>query len=62
VNSKVLIKELESNGWKLVRIKGSHHQYKHPDKSAVITVPHPKKDLPAGTVKSIRKAAELPIP
>jgi predicted RNA binding protein YcfA (HicA-like mRNA interferase family) len=55
----MLIKELEANGWKLVRIKGSHHQYKHPDKNAVITVPHPKKDLPAGTVRNIKKAAGL---
>jgi predicted RNA binding protein YcfA (HicA-like mRNA interferase family) len=55
----MLIKELEASGWKLVRIKGSHHQYKHPDKNAVITVPHPKKDLPAGTVRNIKKAAGL---
>ena len=34
-----LVKLLESDGWYWVRIKGSHHQYRHPTKPGVVTVP-----------------------
>ena len=27
----------------LKRVTGSHHHYKHPIKSGIVTVPHPKK-------------------
>jgi predicted RNA binding protein YcfA (HicA-like mRNA interferase family) len=50
---------LLDDGWQLVRITGSHHHYKHPEKRGLVTVPHPKKDLPIGTVRSIQKAAGL---
>jgi predicted RNA binding protein YcfA (HicA-like mRNA interferase family) len=50
---------LEADGWKEVRVKGSHHHFKHPTKSGLTTVPHPEKDLPAGTVNSILKQAGL---
>lgn len=59
LNSKDLIKLLEKAGWQHVRTAGSHHQLKHPEKPLVITVPHPKKDLPIGTVNGILKAAGL---
>jgi predicted RNA binding protein YcfA (HicA-like mRNA interferase family) len=59
VKSKDLIKELEAAGWVLVRIKGSHHQFKHPNQKLPLTVPHPKKDLKVGLVKAIRKQAGL---
>ncbi len=59
MNSAALIKELKADGWVLVHTVGSHHQFKHPRKAGKVTVPHPKKDLPVGTVKSIRKQAGL---
>ena len=37
--------------------KGDHHQFKHPDKPGKVTVPHPKKDLPVGTVPNIYRKA-----
>jgi predicted RNA binding protein YcfA (HicA-like mRNA interferase family) len=43
----------------LVRIKGSHHHFKHPVKKGIVTVPHPKKDIPKGTYNSILKQAGL---
>lgn len=55
-NSRNIIRRLESEGWVLVRIRGSHHQFRHPQTGARTTVPHPKKDLPPGTVRSIYKA------
>jgi predicted RNA binding protein YcfA (HicA-like mRNA interferase family) len=46
MNSRQLIKQLEADGWFLARVKGSHHQFKHPD-----------SDIPAGTLNNIRKQA-----
>ncbi len=59
MDSRELIKQLEADGWYLVRTRGSHHQYKHPIKSGVVTIPHPKRDLPKGTLNSIFKQAGL---
>lgn len=59
MDSRELIKQLEADGWYLVRTRGSHHQYKHPTKSGVVTIPHPKRDLPIGTLNSIFKQAGL---
>jgi len=58
-SSKELIKMIEADGWYLVRVSGSHHQYKHPTKSGKVTIPHPKKDFPIKTIKSILKQAGL---
>lgn len=59
MNSREVIKRLRADGWVHVRTKGSHHQFKHPDpeKPGLITVPHPKRDLPTGTLKGIFTAA-----
>jgi len=59
VQSGLLIKELEEVGWTLDRITGSHHIFRHRYNPYTIPVPHPKKDLPLGTVKSIRRRAGL---
>ena len=60
VKSADLVKLLVSNGWKVVRVKGSHHQFSHPDKPGrVVTVPHPRKALGVGLVHVIRKQAGL---
>lgn len=59
MNSTKLIRMLKEDGWKNVRTKGSHHHFKHPTKSGLVTVPHPEKDLPIGTVNSILKQAGL---
>lgn len=56
-NSREIIKRFKAEGWELVRIQGSHHHFKHPNKSGLVTVPHPRKDLPAKTLKSIYKQA-----
>jgi predicted RNA binding protein YcfA (HicA-like mRNA interferase family) len=59
MNSKDLIRMLRDDGWIKVRVVGSHHQFKDPAKKGLVTVPHPKKNLPMGTVKSILKQAGL---
>ncbi|WP_434155806.1 type II toxin-antitoxin system HicA family toxin [Pseudomonas sp. JZ134] len=59
MKSRELIEELEAAGWVLDRVSGSHHIFRHPDHQRPIPVPHPKKDLPKGTVNAIRKQAGL---
>jgi predicted RNA binding protein YcfA (HicA-like mRNA interferase family) len=50
---------LKSDGWAKVGQKGSHVQFKHPTKKGRVTVPHPQKDIPIGTLRSIEKQAGL---
>ena len=59
MNSEQLIKKLKEAGWKEVRVRGSHHQFSHPNFDHVVTIPHPKKDLGVGLIKAIRKQAHL---
>lgn len=58
-SSKEVIKQIELDGWYLVKVVGSHNHFKQPTKKGKVTVPHPKKDLPRGTERSILKQAEL---
>lgn len=59
MKSKEIIQLLIVDGWEEVRVKGSHHHFKHPEKKGLVTVPHPKKEIPSGTLKSILKQAQL---
>lgn len=60
VNFRIVEKILVANGWYLVRVNGSHYQYKHPDKIFTITVPnHNGKDLSIGVIKNLEKATGL---
>jgi predicted RNA binding protein YcfA (HicA-like mRNA interferase family) len=57
MKSHTVIAKLKKDGWQLVHIRGSHHHFKHPEKPGRVTVPHPKKDLPKGTLRSIFRQA-----
>jgi predicted RNA binding protein YcfA (HicA-like mRNA interferase family) len=57
MRSSEIIKRLERKGWVIVNTRGSHCQYKHPEKKGRMNVPHPKSNLPVGTVRSIFKQA-----
>lgn len=54
-NSRDIIRRLEAEGWMLVSSKGSHHKFRRGGHNLI--VPHPKKDLPLGTARSIARAA-----
>ncbi len=54
-NSRNIIKKLKQSGFVEVSVKGSHHKFRKGTKTVI--VPHPKKDLPLGTAKSIAKQA-----
>ena len=57
-SSAELIKQLRAAGWSHLRTKGTHHQFEHPEHCHVITVVHPQKDVPIGTLKAILKAVK----
>lgn len=59
MDSRTLIKLLEEKGWKLDRVRGSHHVFVHEDFDYPIVVPHPKKDMKTGTLHKIMKDAGL---
>ncbi len=56
-SSREVIRLLKDDGWVLVRIKGDHYHFRHPNKSGTVTVPHPTKDLTPKTLKSIYRQA-----
>ena len=56
-SSKEVIRLLQADGWHEVRCAGDHHQFRHPVKPGLVTVPHPRKDFPVRTLKSIAKQA-----
>ncbi|WP_316234754.1 type II toxin-antitoxin system HicA family toxin [Bradyrhizobium sp. SZCCHNR1020] len=61
MKSTDIISALKADGWEQVAQKGSHVQFKHPTKKGRVTVPHPKKDIPIGTLKSIEKQAAIKL-
>jgi predicted RNA binding protein YcfA (HicA-like mRNA interferase family) len=51
---------IERDGWHLAAMRGSHRQYKHPDKPGrVMIAGHPGDDLAPGTLNSVLKQARL---
>ncbi|WP_029548810.1 type II toxin-antitoxin system HicA family toxin [Rhizorhabdus wittichii] len=54
-DSRKIIKRLLSEGWEQVSARGSHHKFRRDEVSLI--VPHPKRDLPIGTARSIARAA-----
>ena len=60
---KELIALLEADGWFQVRMKGSHRQFHHREKSGIVTVAgKPSIDLPPGTLNSALKQAGFKKP
>ena len=61
MDSRTIIAALLADGWKQVSQKGSHCQFKHSTKPGRVTVPHPERDIPVGTLRSIEKQAGLKL-
>lgn len=56
-----LVKALERHGFKLARVKGSHHIMRHPDGRGVAVPVHRGRDVPKGTMRSILRDAGLTV-
>jgi predicted RNA binding protein YcfA (HicA-like mRNA interferase family) len=54
-DSRKIVSRLIAEGFVLVSNKGSHHKFRKDDMTVII--PHPKKDLPLGTARSIARMA-----
>ena len=61
MHSRDVMKQLEKAGWYEVNQVGSHKQFNHPTKRGRVTVPHPNRDIPIGTLKSIEKQAGIKL-
>jgi len=61
MDSDTIIAALKAAGFRHVRTVGSHWQFRHPDRAGVVTVPHPRKDIVIGTLKSIEKQSGLTL-
>jgi predicted RNA binding protein YcfA (HicA-like mRNA interferase family) len=61
LSSWKIIAALTADGWVQVDQKGSHLQFRHPRKLGRVTVPHPKKDVPIGTIRSIEQQSGVKL-
>lgn len=51
---------MEQDGWRLRRTRGSHRQYRHPEKPGTVTIPgNPGHDLTIGAWRNILRQAGL---
>ncbi|MBF0259287.1 MAG: type II toxin-antitoxin system HicA family toxin [Desulfamplus sp.] len=55
MNSKEIIKKLTQDGFEHTNTTGDHWKFKK--EGRIVVVPHPKKDLPTGTVRNIYRQA-----
>ncbi|MCR4420529.1 MAG: type II toxin-antitoxin system HicA family toxin [Clostridia bacterium] len=58
-SSREILRILWEHGWVVKNQVGSHVQLVHPARPGKVTVPHPRKELPSKTVRSILKQAGL---
>ena len=61
MNRRELLRLLNAAGWVKVAQKGSHIQLKHPNLPGRVTVPHPKQEVPIGTLRSIEKQSQMKL-
>jgi predicted RNA binding protein YcfA (HicA-like mRNA interferase family) len=58
-----VIRILEREGWRMVRQKGSHRQFRHPERSGTVTVPgNLGAELKPATLGSVWKQAGIGRP
>ena len=54
------IARLRRDGFELVSTRGAHHKFVHRALKRLVIVPHPRKDIPPGTMRSIYHQAGWP--
>ena len=59
-DSRDIIARLLRDGFKEKSSRGSHHKFVHPQTRRQVIVPHPRRDLPRGTVGNIYRQAGWP--
>lgn len=61
VSSREAIAAIAADGWTEVGQDGSHKQFRHPTRKGRVTIPHPRKELAIGTLKSIERQAGVKL-
>jgi predicted RNA binding protein YcfA (HicA-like mRNA interferase family) len=62
MNTREVIRALEADGWREVRARGSHRQYKHPRKPGLVTVAvHGNRDLKMQDIASIERQSGIKL-
>ncbi len=60
VSGRELLKLLNSKGWSLARVKGSHHIMTKEGEENILTIPvHSNKPLKIGLLRALMKQASL---
>lgn len=60
ISGKRVAQALERNGFALSHVRGSHRYLRKPDGSGLVVIPvHGNRDLPAGTLHSILRQADI---
>ncbi len=60
VSGKQVVQALGRNGFAFSHVRGSHHYLRKPDGGGLVVIPvHGNRDLPAGTLRSILRQAEI---
>jgi predicted RNA binding protein YcfA (HicA-like mRNA interferase family) len=59
MNGRDIIRALERDGWRRVRVTVDHFHFRHPSKPGLVTVPHPVRDVTLGTLRSIERQSGL---
>lgn len=61
VSGKHFCKVLERHGWVLQRVAGSHHVYRRPNETLIVTVPvHANRDLKRGLLHQLLRLTGIP--
>ncbi len=62
VSGKQVVRALERNGFAFSHVRGGHYYLRKPDGGGLVVIPvHGNRDLPAGTLRSILRQADLDI-
>jgi predicted RNA binding protein YcfA (HicA-like mRNA interferase family) len=60
MTSRRLIQIVEQHGWYPIKGSGSSHRhFKHDERPGRVTIVHPRRDVPPGTVRSVLRQAGL---
>jgi predicted RNA binding protein YcfA (HicA-like mRNA interferase family) len=61
ISGKKLAKILKDLGFKIIRIKGSHHYFHHSDGRSTTVPIHGNEDVAVGTMRAILDDAKLSV-
>ncbi len=62
IKAKKLIRLLEELGFEMVRKKGSHRFFIHPETKRTVTIPdHGSEDIPVGLLRSILRDIDMDV-